>query len=100
MGKIDDVQARVQAAGYFNYLSERPNYLRILDTPHAWGAPFGRGIMPAALASQAAFERVVLEILHKGRYRCDVASLNSTVRTGRSAGVSAWRVAAPWATIQ
>lgn len=77
MGKIDDVQARVQAAGYFNYLSERPNYLRILDTPHAWGAPFGRGIMPAALASQAAFERVVLEILHKGRYRCDVASLNS-----------------------
>lgn len=78
MGKIDEVQAKVLEAGYFSHLSNRSNYMRILDTPHAWGAPFGQdGVMPAALARQAAFERVVLEILHKTRHRCDVASLNS-----------------------
>lgn len=76
MGKIDDVQAKVQEQHYFSHLSGK-NYVRILDTPHAWGRPFGPGIMPAALARQAEFERAVVEIVHKSRYRCDLASLNS-----------------------
>lgn len=76
MSKIDDVQARLQEKHYFSHLSGK-NHVRILDTPHAWGQPFGPGIMPAALARQAEFERAVVEIVHQSRYRCDLASLNS-----------------------
>ena len=76
MSKIDDVHARLQEKPYFSHLSGK-NHVRILDTPHAWGQPFGPGIMPAALARQAEFERAVVEIVHQSRYRCDLASLNS-----------------------
>jgi murine toxin len=74
MSKIDDVQRGVQ--NYFNHLSG-PNYVRLLDTPHVWGLPFGQGIMPRALERQAEFERAIVEIVQKSRYRCDLSSLNS-----------------------
>lgn len=71
---IDDVQEEVK--DFFNHLSG-PSYLRILDTPHIWGMPFGKEIMPQALTSQAEFERAIVEIVQKAKYRCDLASLNS-----------------------
>lgn len=74
MSKIDDVQARVK--NYFNHLSGT-SYVRILDTPHVWGMPFDKEIMPQSLARQAEFERAIEEIIQKSRYRCDVSSLNS-----------------------
>ncbi|MES2780745.1 MAG: phospholipase [Bacteroidota bacterium] len=71
---IDRVQ---QAVGsYFNHLSGNA-YLRILDTPHVWGMPFGKEIMPQAVIRQAEFERAIVEIIQKTKYRCDVSSLNS-----------------------
>ena len=74
MSKIDNVQQRVK--NYFNH-SSGPSYLRILDTPHVWGMPFGKEIMPQSLARQAEFERAIVEIVQKSRYRCDLSSLNS-----------------------
>jgi murine toxin len=74
MSQIDSVQQSVR--NYFNHLSG-PNYLRILDTPRVWGMPFGQAIMPQALARQADFERAIVEIVQKSRYRCDLSSLNS-----------------------
>jgi murine toxin len=74
MSQIDDVH---QSLGtYFNQLAG-PSYLRLLDTPHVWGMGFGKDIMPAALARQADFERALVEIIQKARYRCDLSSLNS-----------------------
>ncbi len=71
---IDGVR---QAVGtYFNHLSGEA-YLRILDTPHVWGLSFDDRIMPQALARQAEFERAIVEIIQKARYRCDLSSLNS-----------------------
>lgn len=74
VGYIDIVQQNVR--NYFNHVSG-PNYLRILDTPYVWGLPFGREIMPQALTRQAEFERAIVEIVQKSRYRCDLSSLNS-----------------------
>lgn len=74
MSKLDDVQASL--GNYFNHISG-PNYVRIMDTPHVWGLPFGQEIMPQALARQAEFERAIEEIVQKARYRCDLSSLNS-----------------------
>lgn len=74
MSQIDNVQQNL--GQYFSHLGE-PNYLRILDTPHVWGMQFGREIMPQALQRQAEFERAVVEVMQKARYRCDLSSLNS-----------------------
>lgn len=74
MSEIDNV--RLAAADYFSHLSEN-NYVRILDTPRVWGLPFNRGIMPQARQRQAEFERALVEIVQKARFRCDIASLNS-----------------------
>jgi phosphatidylserine/phosphatidylglycerophosphate/cardiolipin synthase-like enzyme len=74
MSKIDVVRQNVQ--NYFNHLSG-PSYVRILDTPHVWGMQSGKAIMPQALARQAEFERAIVEIIQKSRYRCDLSSLNS-----------------------
>lgn len=74
MSQIDDVQQNL--GQYFHHLGG-PNYLRLLDTPHVWGMQFGREIMPQALVRQAEFERAVVEVVQKARYRCDLSSLNS-----------------------
>ena len=74
MSKIDIVQEAVK--GYFSHCSG-PNYVRMMDTPHIWGMPFNNEIMPQARARQADFERAIVEIVQKTRYRCDVSSLNS-----------------------
>ena len=70
---IDSVQQEVKG---FNHLSGQA-YLRILDTPHVWGMPFGKAIMPQTLTRQAEFERAIVEIVQKVKYRCDLSSLNS-----------------------
>jgi hypothetical protein len=74
MSQIDNVQQHL--GPYFNHLGG-PNYLRLLDTPHVWGMQFGTEIMPQALLRQAEFERAVVEVMQKARYRCDLSSLNS-----------------------
>lgn len=71
---IDMVQQAIN--GYFNHLSGE-NYVRILDTPNVWGLPFGKDIMPQALTRQAEFERAIVEIVQKTKFRCDLSSLNS-----------------------
>lgn len=76
MSQIDNIQEKLKAQKYFYRLSKE-NYLRVLDTPHVWGAPFGEGIMPQAWKRQAEFERAIVEIIQKSQYRCDLASLNS-----------------------
>ncbi|WDE04859.1 phospholipase [Thalassomonas viridans] len=74
MSQIDTIQEAVKS--YFSHCSG-PNYVRMLDTPHIWGMPFNKEIMPQARARQAEFERAIVEIVQKARYRCDVSSLNS-----------------------
>lgn len=76
MSKIDSVKTELEENNYFFHDSET-NYLRVLDTPHVWGMPFGPDIMPQATERQAEFERAIVEIIQKARYRCDIASLNS-----------------------
>ncbi|GIQ60827.1 hypothetical protein Flavo103_39630 [Flavobacterium collinsii] len=71
---IDTVQAGVK--NYFNHLSESA-YIRMLDTPHVWGMSFGKEIMSQAIIRQAEFERAIVEIVQKTKYRCDISSLNS-----------------------
>lgn len=71
---IDKVKEEVK--NYFNHLSGE-SYLRLLDTPHVWGMPFGKEIMPQAISRQAEFERAIVEIVQKAKYRCDLSSLNS-----------------------
>lgn len=75
MSHIDKVRSKIHP-DFFNHLSGEA-LVRILDTPHVWGMPFGREIMPTARARTKDFERSVIEIIQKARYRCDVASLNS-----------------------
>jgi murine toxin len=74
MSEIDSV---VQKIGQYFHHQSGDNYIRILDTPHVWGLPFGRAIMDQAWKRQAEFERALKEIVQKTRYRCDLASLNS-----------------------
>jgi len=74
MSQIDNVQQNL--GQYFNHLGG-PNYVRLLDTPHVWGLQFGQEIMPQALLRQGEFERAVVEVIQKARYRCDLSSLNS-----------------------
>jgi len=74
MSQIDNVKQNL--GQFFSQIGET-NYLRILDTPHVWGMPFGKEIMPQALQRQADFERAVVEVIQKARYRCDLSSLNS-----------------------
>jgi len=76
MSKIDEVKAELDSNGYFSHDSGE-NWIRVLDTPHIWGMPFGRGIMSQAIKRQAEFERAIVETVQQVRYRCDVASLNS-----------------------
>jgi len=76
MGKIDSVKAELQASNYF-YHDSGTNYVRVLDTPHVWGMPFGKEIMPQAIKRQAEFERALVEVVQAAFYRCDIASLNS-----------------------
>lgn len=75
MSHIDSVRSKVDPR-FFSHLGE-DCYVRILDTPHIWGKPFNESIMPAARARTKEFERAIVEIVQKSRYRCDVASLNS-----------------------
>jgi murine toxin len=75
MNEINDVQRQVDAQDYFNHISGQC-YIKILDTPHVWGQPFGKQIMPSAKARQAEFERTVEHMVQNARYRCDVSSLN------------------------
>lgn len=74
MSKINDVQNDV--AAYFSHCSGE-NYVRVLDTPNVWGMNFDEGIMPRAQERQAEFERAIVEIIQKAKYRCDLSSLNS-----------------------
>lgn len=76
MSKIDAVKAELVDKGFF-YHDSKNNYVKLLDTPNIWGLPFGPEIMPRAYERQAEFERSVVEIIQKSRYRCDLASLNS-----------------------
>jgi hypothetical protein len=74
MSHIDDVKAKVK--DYFSHDSG-PSYVRLLDTPHIWGKPFSKdGIMPAVRARTKEFEKAVIEVIQRAKYRCDVASLN------------------------
>ena len=65
-----------ETSNYFNHLSGKA-YLRLLDTPHVWGMPFSQDIMQQANTRQAEFERAIVEIVQKAKYRCDISSLNS-----------------------
>ncbi|WP_061011228.1 phospholipase [Photobacterium leiognathi] len=75
MSKIDAVKNELVKNDLFYHDSEN-NYVRLLDTPNVWGLPFGPEIMPRAYERQAEFERAVVEIIQKARYRCDLSSLN------------------------
>jgi len=75
MSKINDVQTEIK--DYFSHLSGE-NYVRILDTPNVWGLNFDEaGVMPRAEERQQEFERAIVEIIQKAKYRCDLSSLNS-----------------------
>lgn len=74
MTNINAVRDRVKP--YFHRLSGNC-YVRLLDTPHIWGEPFDESIMTSSRARTKEFERAILEIVQKSRFRCDVASLNS-----------------------
>lgn len=74
VGYIDAIQDRVK--NFFNHLSAQ-SYLRVLDTPHIWNMPFGDEIMLQACIRQGEFERAIVEIVQKAKYRCDLSSLNS-----------------------
>jgi murine toxin len=76
MSKIEDIISDLKTNNYF-YHDSRTNYVRILDTPNIWGMKFGPEIMPRALERQGEFERAIVEIIQKTRYRCDLSSLNS-----------------------
>jgi len=74
MKKIENIIEKV--GKYFTNLSGT-NYLRVMDTPHAWGAQFGKEIMPQSFSRQEEFATAITEILSKALYRCDISSLNS-----------------------
>ena len=74
MSKIDAVIEKIGDS--FHHLSG-PSYVRLLDTPRVWGMPFGDEIMEQARVRQEQFERAIVEIVQKARYRCDLASLNT-----------------------
>ncbi len=74
MNHIDNVVNKV--SHYFHDLSG-VNYVRMMDTPHAWGAPFDKGIMSESISRQEKFSIAMTEILSKAKYRCDISSLNS-----------------------
>lgn len=74
MKKIDNVIEKV--GKYFTNLSGT-NYIRLMDTPHAWGTQFGKEIMPKSFSRQEEFATAITEILGKAFYRCDISSLNS-----------------------
>jgi phosphatidylserine/phosphatidylglycerophosphate/cardiolipin synthase-like enzyme len=77
MSHIDTVRSKVKVnPKFFEHLSGEC-YVRILDTPHVWNKPFNEKIIPIAEARAKEFERAVVEIIEKSRYRCDLASLNS-----------------------
>ncbi|WP_238337433.1 hypothetical protein [Arsenophonus endosymbiont of Aphis craccivora] len=61
---------------YFHRLSG-PNYVRLMDTPHAWGISFDEQIMPHSFKRPQEFATAIIEIIKKARYRCDISSLNS-----------------------
>ncbi|WP_016584269.1 phospholipase D [Yersinia pestis] len=74
MLQIDNVINNI--GNYFHHLSNI-NYIRLLDTPHAWGAPFGKEIMQQSYLRQEEFAGAMTEVLRNSRYRCDISSLNS-----------------------
>lgn len=76
MSKIDEIKRDLKQHGYF-YHDSNTNYVRLLDTPNIWGMKFGPEIMPRAIERQREFERAIVEIIQKTRYRCDLSSLNS-----------------------
>lgn len=76
MSQINDVKGVVDKKDLFSDLSG-PTYVRLMDTPRIWGEPFDKRMMPSALARTREFEEVVVEVIQKTKYRCDVASLNS-----------------------
>lgn len=74
MKLIDGLKTELK--GFFNETSEN-NYVKIFDTPHVWGMPFGKEIMPKAIEREAEFEQAITSILDKMLYRCDISSLNA-----------------------
>ncbi|NTX08088.1 hypothetical protein [Myxococcus sp. CA040A] len=75
MSQINAVRSKVEPR-YFNHLSGA-SYVRIMDTPRIWGLDFGPGIMDQARKRTKEFERALVEVIQKSKFRCDVASLNS-----------------------
>lgn len=74
MKLIDGLKTELKS--FFNETSEN-NYVKIFDTPHVWGMPFGKEIMPKAIEREAEFEQAITSILDKILYRCDISSLNA-----------------------
>lgn len=74
MKKIDNIIDKI--GKYFKNLTG-VNYIRMMDTPHAWGAPFNKEIMPQSFSRQEEFATAMTEVLSKAFYRCDISSLNS-----------------------
>ncbi|SFD34763.1 phospholipase [Pseudoalteromonas denitrificans] len=74
MSHIDSVIKKTK--GYFSHCS-KASYVRVLDTPNIWGLPFGKAIMPNAIARQKQFARAVEEVIQTTDHRCDIASLNT-----------------------
>lgn len=75
MSKINEVQIDIK--DYVSHLSGE-SYVRMLDTPNIWGLNFDEAsIMPRAKERQQEFERALVEIIQKAKYRCDLSSLNS-----------------------
>ena len=79
MKLIDGLKKELK--GFFNETSEN-NYVKIFDTPHVWGMPFGKEIMPKAIEREAEFEQAIISILDKMLYRCDISSLMPLMKNG------------------
>ncbi|MFY2558327.1 hypothetical protein ACN469_11905 [Corallococcus terminator] len=75
MSQINAVRSKIDPR-YFNHLSGA-SYVRIMDTPRIWGLEFGPGIKEPARKRTKEFERALVEVIQKTKFRCDVASLNS-----------------------
>lgn len=76
MSKIELIKEELLKNDLFYHDSDM-NYVRLLDTPSIWGMSFGPEIMPRAIERQGEFERAIVEVVQKTRYRCDISSLNS-----------------------
>lgn len=62
MSQIDNLLEKLKK--YFHRLSG-PNYVRLMDTPHAWGSSFDEQIMPHSFKRQQEFATAIIEIIKK-----------------------------------